>query len=162
MAFKEESSIEQCIILTLFLRFQKRSQICLENCLCQHPACMRSRSQRTFRRNLSSLNCQISLLPYGYFYLTFQKASQKFSRDSKLWKQSQNANFEKVCSASQCSIQICPLETPTRIQVTYFKLPARISRYVKLRLRKQSRTRRLISIEIEVVTRQCLKNCKSF
>ena len=31
MAFKEESSIEQCIILTLFLRFQKRSQICLEN-----------------------------------------------------------------------------------------------------------------------------------
>lgn len=57
---------------------------------------------------------------------------------------------------------ICPLETPTRIQVTYFKLPARISRYVKLRLRKQSRTRRLISIEIEVVTRQCLKNCKSF
>ena len=27
MAFKEESSIEKCIILTLFLRFQKRSQI---------------------------------------------------------------------------------------------------------------------------------------
>ena len=46
--------------------------------------------------------------------------------------------------------------------MTYFKLPARISRYVKLRLRKQSRTRRLISIEIEVVTRQCLKHCKSF
>ena len=49
-----------------------------------------------------------------------------------------------------------------RIQVTYFKLPARISRYAKLGLRKQSRTRRLISIEIEVVTRQCLKTVKAF
>ena len=43
----------QCIILALLLRFQKRSQICLENWL----ACMRSRSRRTWRRNLSSLNC---------------------------------------------------------------------------------------------------------
>ena len=29
MAFKEERSIEQCIILTLLLRFQKSSQTCL-------------------------------------------------------------------------------------------------------------------------------------
>ena len=50
-----------------------------------------------------------------------------------------------------------------RIQVTYLKLPMRILTYAKLCLGKRSHTRHQISIEIEVVTRQCLKKIyKSF
>ena len=45
-------------------------------------------------------------------------------------------------------------------QVT--SLAAGILVYAKLRLRKQSRTRRQISIATEVVIRQCLKKYKSF
>ena len=131
MAFEEERSIKQYIVLALLRRFQKRSQICRENGLFQHLACMKSRSQRILRRQFSSLNSQISFLPCGYFHLTSIKASYKFSRDFKVQQSSHNANFKNICSASQSSLEIFPLGTPTRIQVTYFKVPTGILAYAR-------------------------------
>ena len=121
MAFEEERSFEQCIVLALLGRFQKRSQICHET---DYFSIL-----LVWKVNLSALSGVISLHLIARFLF--------YHMDIFIWYPlKRHINFQGISkfrssrktpiSASQCSLEICPFGTPTRIQVTYFKVPAGI------------------------------------